>query len=329
MRTSRTEEWALVAAVVALAGLPLIIGGSRYLMTLAISLLVVAGYATAFDLLFGRTGQLVLCLGALAGVAAYGSVLLAEVVGLPVPVAVVAGVAASAGIGGLFSWVTVRRHLATIFVGIVTLAFSLVFTNLLLAGRELTGGETGRLVEAGAGGPLRDRVPAYYVLLVVLVGYLVLVRVLDRSSLGWAFRASKDDPTAAELAGVDVVRVKVIAGAIGSAMLGLMAALFALHDGFISPTGFEFGDVDVRVLVVLAVGGIGSPLAPIVGAVVVTAVDELLRPLGQLRLTVYGVVLIVVFLRFRQGLVPAIRRRARRRPPSADGVVPRSARRTR
>ncbi len=307
MATSWTEERALLATVVALAGVPLIVAGSRYLMTLAISLLVVAGYAVALNLLFGRTGQLVLCLGALAGVAAYGSVFLAEVAGLPVPMAVVAGVAASGAIGGLFSWVTVRRRLGAIFVGIVTLAFSLVFTNLLLAGRELTGGETGRLVEAGAGSPFRDRVPAYYLLLTVLVGYLVLDRVLDRSSLGWAFRASKDDPVGAELAGVDVVRVKVIAGVIGSAMLGLMGALFTLHDGFISPTGFDFGDVDVRVLVVLAVGGIGSPLAPVVGAVVVTVIDELLRPLGQLRLTVYGVVLIVVFLRFREGIVPAIR----------------------
>lgn len=310
MGARRSGARTLVATVAALVALPVFIGDSRYLMTLAISMLVIAGYAVAFNLVFGRTGQLVLCLGALAGVAAYASVLLADLAGAPLPVAIAAGVALSGGIGGSFSWVAARRGLGTIYVGIVTLAFSLVFSNLLLAGRELTGGETGRLVEAGAGSLLRDHLPAYYLLLAVLTGYLVIDRALDRSSLGWAFRASKDDPVAAELAGVDVVRVKVTAGVIGSAMLGTMGALFAVHDGFISPTGFDFGDVDVRVLVVLAVGGIGSPLAPVVGAVVVTAIDELLRPLGQLRLTVYGVVLMTVFLRFRQGIVPAIRRRA-------------------
>jgi len=302
----------LVATVTVLAGLPLVIGDSRYLMTLAISMLVVTAYAVAFNLVFGRSGQLFLCLGALAGVAAYGSVLLADVVGVPLPVAIAAGVACSGGIGAVFSWVAVRRRLGVIFVGIVTLAFSLVFTNLLLGGRALTGGETGLLVEAAAGSWLRERVPAYYLLLAVLVGYLAIDRWLDGSWLGWAFRALKDDPVAAELAGVDVVRAKVIAGALGSAMLGLMGALFAVHDGFISPTGFDFGDIDVRVLVVLAVGGIGSSLGPVAGAVVVTAVDELLRPLGQLRLTIYGIVLIVIFLRFRQGLVPALEGLARR-----------------
>ncbi len=312
MAARRSEAWPLAVTVTALVGLPTLIGGSRYLMTLAISMLVVAGYAVAFNLVFGRTGQLFLCLGALAGVAAYGSVLLADVAGVPLPAAIAVGVACSGGIGGLFSWVAVRRRLGVIFLGIVTLAFSLVFTNLLVGGRALTGGETGLLVDATAGSWLRDRVPAYYVLLAVLVGYLLLDRWLERSWLGWAFRALKDDPVAAELAGVDVVRAKVVAGALGSAMLGLMGALFAVHDGFLSPTGFDFGEIDVRVLVVLAVGGVGSSLGPVVGAVVVTAVDELLRPLGQLRLTVYGALLIVVFLRFRQGLVPAARGLGRR-----------------
>jgi branched-chain amino acid transport system permease protein len=307
MGGGRTDAGALVAVVAALASVPLVVGSSRYLMTLAIGMVVVAGYAVAFNLVFGRTGQLFLCLGALAGVSAYTTVLLADVAGIALPAAVVVGVAASAGIGASFSWVAVRRRLGVIFVGIVTLAFSLVFTNLLFGGRELTGGETGRLVEAGTGSLLRDRVAAYYVLAGVLAVYLVVDRLLVASRFGWAFRALRDDPVAAELAGVDTARARVVAGAVSGGMLGLMGTLFALHDGFLSPTGFDFGDVDVRVLVVLAVGGIGSSLGPVVGAVVVTVVDELLRPLGQLRLTVYGVVLIAVFLRFRQGIVPAVR----------------------
>ena len=292
----------VVATAAVLGVVPLLVGDSRYAMTLAISMLVVAAHAVAFNLIFGSTGQLFLCLGALAGIAAYTTVLLSDRVGVPVTVSLVVGVACSATVGGLLSWVAVRRRLGVIFVGIVTLAFSLVFTNLLLGGREVTGGETGLLVEAGAGTFLRSRVAAYYLLLGILVVYLGLHRRLERSPLGWAFRALKDDPAAAELAGVDVARAKVAAAAIGSAMLGLTGALFALHDGFVSPTGFDVADVDIRVLVVLGIGGIGSLLGPIVGAVVVTAVDDLLRPLGQLRLTVYGIVLIVIFLRFPDGI---------------------------
>lgn len=298
-------EAGLGAVAFLLAGVPLVIGGSRYLMTLAIDLVVVASYAVALNLLFGRTGQLFLCLGALAGVSAYGTVLLADRVGVPLVVALGVGVAVSAALGGLFSLVAARRNLGVIFLGIVTLAFSLVFTQLLLGGGALTGGETGLVIEAGTGSVLRDRIPAYYLLLGVLIGSLVLMRGIDRSYLGWAFRALKDDPGTAELAGVDVVSAKVTAAVLGSAILGVTGALAAVHDGFLSPTGFDVGDLDIRVLVVLAVGGVGSLLGPVVGAVVVTALDEVLRPLGQLRLTVYGLVLVVIFLRFRDGLLPA------------------------
>lgn len=86
----------------------------------------------------------------------------------------------------MLSWVAVRRRLDVIFVGIVTLVFSLVCTNLLIGGRELTGGETGLLVESAAGTFLRSRAPAHYSFLVVLCGYLALYRFLGRSHLGSA-----------------------------------------------------------------------------------------------------------------------------------------------
>jgi branched-chain amino acid transport system permease protein len=301
----RSVEFGLGAVAIVLAGVPLVIGGSRYLMTLAIDLVVVASYAVALNLLLARTGQLFLCLGALAGVSAYGTVLLADRVGVPLVVAVGSGVSASAALGVAFSLVAARRNLGVIFLGIVTLAFSLVFTQLLLGGGGLTGGETGLVIEAGTGSVLRDRIPAYYLLLGVLIGSLVLMRVIDRSYLGWAFGALKDDPRTAELAGVDVTAAKAMAALLGSTILGVTGALSAVHDGFLSPTGFDVGDLDIRVLVVLGVGGVGSLLGPVVGAVVVTALDELLRPLGQLRLTVYGLVLVVIFLRFRDGMLPA------------------------
>jgi ABC-type branched-subunit amino acid transport system permease subunit len=286
-----------------LAILPLFIGDSRYFMSLAMNMLVFAAYAVAFNLIFGSTGQLFLCLGPLAGLSAYSSVVLGDLYDTPLLVTIPLGMVLSASLGGLFSWIAVRRQLDVIFIGIVTLAFSLVFYNLLLGGRGLTGGETGMVVTNASGTFLRDRIPSYYLFLALLVGFLALYRWLERSHFGWAFRALRDDELAAELAGIDVARYKVAAASIGSAMLGLTGALFAAHDGFISPTTFAFGDVDVRVLVILAFGGIGSLLGPVIGAATVTVIDELLRPLGQLRLTAYGVVLMVLFLGFRGGVV--------------------------
>jgi hypothetical protein len=140
-----------------------------------------------------------------------------------------------------------------------------VFTSTVQATRDLTGGETGMVLLASAD-PLRTRVGAYYSFLAVVVGFLALHRLIQRSPLGVAFRAIRDDDVAAELAGIDVARHKVLAGLIGSAMLGAVGALWAHHEGFISPQTYAFAHIDVRVLVMLAFGGIGTLLGPIVGA---------------------------------------------------------------
>ena len=164
-----------------------------------------------------------------------------------------------------------------IFTGIVTLTFSLAFDNLLLGRRDLTGGETGLVVDAGSDTLLGKQVAPYYVLLALVLVYLVIYRLLQRSHVGWAFRALRDDEVAAELAGVDVKRYRVLAGVIGSAMLGVAGAVYAHSEGFIAPSTFAFGQVDVRVLVMLAFGGIGSLLGPIVGAVTFTAPRRVAR----------------------------------------------------
>jgi branched-chain amino acid transport system permease protein len=296
----------VIGAAVVLAIVPLVIGDSRYLLGIAVLGLAYAGYGVGFNIIFGNTNQLFLCLGALAGVGAYGTTILGNEAELSMLVAIPASVLVAALLGAAFSWVSVRRRLDVIFVGIITLAFSLVFTNLLLGQRNLTGGETGTVVLYDAGIVGARGIGAYYVFLGVLVAYLALHRWLQRSHVGWAFRALRDDELAAELAGIDVARYKVLAGVIGSAMIGLMGALYANYEGFISPTTFELGNVDVPVLVMLAFGGIGTLLAPVVGSAVFTVVDEVLRPLSQLRITVYGVILLALFLGFRRGVIPTV-----------------------
>lgn len=299
--------WPIIPAAVVGALLPLRFADSGSMMGVITEGLVFAAYAVAFNVIFGSTGQLFLCVGALAGVGGFTSAVLADRVGLPMVAAWVVAATASALIGGLLSWVSVKRALDTIFIGIVTLAFSLSFHNFVLGRRDLTGGETGIFVEAGSDTFLHQRVPAYYATLALVVVYLVIFRALQVSRVGWAFRALRDDQVAAELAGIDVARYRVLGGMVGSAMLGLTGALVA-HSGrgFIGPSTFDFGDVDVRVLVMLALGGIGSLLGPVIGSAALTWIDELLIDYAQLRLVLYGLIIITLFLRFRHGVVPAI-----------------------
>jgi branched-chain amino acid transport system permease protein len=225
---------------------------------------------------------------------------------VPLVLAMLAASAIVGAVGGLLSWIAVSRSLGTIFTGIVTLTFSLAFDSLLLGASGLTGGETGLRVQGGADTFLRDQVPPYYAVLALVVAYLVLYRYIQSSRMGWAFRALRDDEIAAELAGVDVTRYRVYGAVIGSSMLGLAGALYSHTELIVSPTKFAFADVDVVVLVMLAFGGIGTVLGPVVGAVVFTVIDELLVEASQLRPIIYGLVIVALFLGFRRGAVPAV-----------------------
>ena len=295
---------AAVGAVLALV--PLWLGDSRVLMGVAVLGLAFVCYAIGFNVIFGSTGQLFLCVGALAGIGGFGATILADNLGLPVVVSILLATLAATLIGGLLSYVAVRRSLGVIFTGIVTLIFSMSFDALLLGLSNLTGGDTGRLIASGTGTFLRELVPPYYLMLALMVLFLLVHGLLRRSHIGWAFRALRDDEVAAELAGVDVARYRVYGALIGAAMLGLAGSTYAFTEGRVSPTTFGFGQVDVVVLVMLAFGGIGTLFGPIVGAVTFTIVDEILIDFGQLRQVAYGILIIVLFLWMPRGLIPTI-----------------------
>ena len=302
---------ALVGALLSL--IPLWLGDSRVMMGVAVLGLTFACYAVGFNLIFGSTGQLFLCVGALAGIGGYGSAILADRVGLPLLLSILLATLASSVFGGLLSWIAVRRSLGVIFTGIITLILSLVFGNLLLGAAGVTGGDGGFHIQTGADTFIRQTIPPYYLMLALVLIFLLTHGLLRRSHIGWAFRALRDDEIAAELAGVNVARYRVIAAVIGAAMLGLAGSLFAFTEGTISPTTYGFAQVDVETMVMLAFGGIGTLFGPVLGAAVFTVINELIQDLGQLRLLVYGALIIALFLWVPRGIIPTLADLIRRR----------------
>jgi branched-chain amino acid transport system permease protein len=317
--TSVARAYAPIVVVGVLGALlPLRYGDSRTMMGVIIGGVLFAAYVVGFNVIFGSSGQLFLCVGALAGLGGYASAILSDRSGLPMVLAMVLACLIAAVVGGVLSWIAVSRSLGVIFTGIVTLTFSLGFENLLLGQRDLTRGETGLVVDAGSETFLGEQVPPYYVFLALVLIYLVVHRALQRSRVGWAFRALRDDEVAAELTGVDVKRYRVLAGTLGSAMIGLAGALYAHSEGLITPSTFAFGKVDVRVIVMLAFGGIGSLLGPVIGAAAFTILDEWLVSSNEYRLMIYGTVILGLFLGLPRGVVPTVLSLTRRlRRPAA------------
>lgn len=302
---------ALLVVAVLLALVPLATGGSPYYLRITTLMLVYMTYAVAFNMIFGHTRQLFLCLGALTGSSAYLSVVLTKELALSPWLTIPLGTLLAGCLGGLFSYVSVRRGLGVIFLGIVTLAFSLIFYNVVLGLREFTNGETG-IVTRGLGAGVLERSPSnYYIFLALLLVSLLLYHVLMSSRIGVAFRALSDDELTAELAGVDVTRYKVLAASLGSLLMGMVGAFYAYYNGLISPAMFTLAHVDIVVLITLLLGGMGTLLGPILGGAAFMAIDELVRPFGQLNVLVYGALLIVLFLSFREGLVAVLRKMAR------------------
>jgi len=303
----RYADLVIVALVLALV--PALAGGSPYYLRLATLALVYMAWTVAFNLIFGHTKQLFLCLGALAGSAAYMTVVLTKQLQLSPWVTVPIGVATSAALGALFSYVAVLRGLGVIFLGIVTLAFSLIFHNLVLGLRQFTNGETG-LVSHGLGFRLLEQpLASYYLFLAVLLLALSVYYLLMSSRMGMAVRALSDDELTAELSGIDVTWYKVLAAAVGSAILGLVGAFYAFYNGIVSPSVFSFVGVDIPVLIALLLGGMRTRLGPVLGAAAFALIEELVRPFGQLNVLVYGILLIVLFVAFREGLVAMLRKR--------------------
>lgn len=301
--------------------------GSGYYGQIFDDILLFALLGVALNIVFGHTDQLYLFLGGLAGTSAYTTTYLADSFGVTPWLTLVAGVLLAGAIGVLVSWVAAKRKFNVILISILTLALQLALYEMFVGLRDVTGGTTGRpfpgLGLDAVGGPLgiRNEMVLYYLLLVVLLAVLLLYVRLINSKFGLAFDTIREDELAAESIGVDVVWYKTVAGLIAASLIGFTGVMLAQRHQFILPPQFSFAAVDVTVLIMLIVGGLRTTLGPVVGAIVIRLLEEaLLLEFGRWRTAIFGALLIVLFLYFREGVIPEVREYlADRRAESGDG----------
>jgi len=253
--------------------------------------------AIGLTLLFGAAGQISLGQAGLLGIAAFSTAYLTVDHGMgPVPAGIVA-VAASTLVGLVLGWCALR--ITGHYLALVTLAFGLVFTELTRT--VLPEGWYGvpplAIGSLDLGDPQVFFVVVWAAVVLVLVGSSLLVR----SRFGRSIAALRDDPVAASACGVDLARTKVAVFGIASALAGVSGWLFALYQGSVTETSFSF-TLSFNLLIMVVIGGLGSPGGAVVGAVFLVLAPELGRRYEEYRLLSYGVILLLVLALLPGGL---------------------------
>ncbi len=155
--------------------------------------------------------------------------------------------------------------------------------------------------------------PYYWLLLGIIVIWIFLLMRLNRSRIGRAWAAIREDELAAAAMGVSTIRMKLWAFAIGASVASFGGVVYASKIIFISPDSFRLfgGDfASVIILAMVVLGGMGGIAGPIVGAALLVFLPERFRVVGDARFMLFGLALVVVMILRPQGLIPSRRRAA-------------------
>ena len=236
-------------------------------------------------------GMLAMANAAFMGIGAYTASLITMKAEASFPVAIAGGMVAPAIVALLIGLPTLR--LSGVYLAMATLAFGEVVRIAILNTEAWTGGALGL-------NGIPQSTQWWHVLLAVAFTLAVLAR-LRRSKIGRAFEAIKEDETAAGLMGINVTGHKMLAFVLGAAIAGLAGTLNAHLTFFIGPNEYGF-DRGVEILTMTILGGINSLFGPVLGALIITLLPELLRSFKDYRAVVNGLILVAIVLFLPKGL---------------------------
>jgi branched-chain amino acid transport system permease protein len=275
---------------------------SPYVMHVSIMTGIYVLLVLSLNLVLGFCGLLSLATPAFLGMGAYASALLSVRFGWDSSItfgcALVCGVLTSLVFGA--PSLRVSRHSFVIVTLSATLLLQLVATNWV----DLTHGSMGISDIPAArffGFTLGNKTRWYYFMCVVAFSAIAATGVIIKSRVGRAMVAARDNETLATAIGLDVFRLRLFSFALSGALAGVAGACYAHYLTFIDPGvfGFSFSE---SLLIMVILGGSGTLWGPVLGAVVFTALPELLRIAPELRSLIYGTILFVIVLYMPRGL---------------------------
>lgn len=310
-RLLASESHVLAVLWLVLAAWPFV-AWNDYLVSLGSTFLINLLLIASLNLLVGNAGQIGLSHAAFFGIGAYTSGILSTALGwspwLGTLAALGAGACAAVLIG--LPMLRLRGH----SFAMATLGFNAIVSVLLVGCVGITGGPNGLIgvPSYALGSHVLDTPAAFYPVAWLVTGVVMLGLLnLGRSRAGRALRALSASDVAAACSGVPVFRYKLIAFTLASTFAALAGALYVHQNNFASPDTFSFS-TSVLLLVMVTVGGAGRFFGPVFGALMVTALPEVMRSFDDIETLVIGVAMIVVVGFLPGGIAASVARVATR-----------------
>src|ERR1700674_5404670 len=269
-------RWTVAAlAVVFFAVIPLAL--HQYYLSIANLVWIAVIGALGLNILVGYTGQVSIGHGAFMSVGAYTAANFANRLDSPWPVNLLAGGLMAALVGAVVGIPSLR--IKGLYLAIATLAGQLIIEWTINHVTFISGGVQASIEVARPRlGPmvLQTQRHMYYFLLFFVVLAIVGTMNLVRSRVGRAFIAIRDQDIAAEIIGIDIFRYKLLAFAVSSFYAGVTGVLYTYYLGIANYEQFQL-DVSINFLAMVIIGGLGSTLGPIFGAIFVTLLPIVTR----------------------------------------------------
>jgi branched-chain amino acid transport system permease protein len=317
---SQKERWrstaACVIALLALGIFPLFNPGN-YLLHVGALFFVYATLGLGLNIVVGLAGLLDLGYVAFYAVGAYGFALLTTRMDASFLVAALAAVATATLIGIVLGWPTIRT--SGDYLALVTLGFGEMIRLLLRNWVAVTNGPQGLMnIPAPTFGGMVFATPLryYYLGSIVCVVISLLFWRVKQSSAGLQLNAIRDDEVAAAALGINPVRWKLYAFALGAMVAGIAGVFFASWQRFVSPESFTLNE-SILVLCIVVLGGIGKFWPTVAAASFMVFLPEVLRGMETYRALILGVLLVGVVL-----LQESLRRGRQKHRRDADDPTP-------
>jgi branched-chain amino acid transport system permease protein len=255
--------------------------------------------ALSLNLVLGYTGQLNLGQSAFFAIGAYVSTILIKSYGWNFWLAALVAMSAAGLVGIALAAFAVR--LRGHYLAIASLGFAVITYQVLINWESVTQGVRGIY---GIMPPVANTAALFYVVAGIALAVYLLLDNLVRSPVGDTLRAIREDEVSAASLGVDGALWKAFAFGIGAAIAGLAGVFYPGFVGTLVPDAFNIVE-SFTMMAMVIVGGVGTMVGPVIGAILLTFLPEVLRDFGELRLLIYGLALTLVVLFMPGGIVQA------------------------